>query len=350
MILRAAIALLGMMACGSVLAQEASVNGTATYRERMALPKDAIFEILLEDISRADAPAVVLGRFESGPALQQVPIPFSVPYNPSQVNPAGRYGLRARISVDGRPLFVTDRHVPALTQGAPQRHALVLRRFAGPPGPPPAPRQAMRGMYRYMADAGQFADCATGKRYPVAPEMDVAALEVAYTRAPHAPGADLLVEFDGRIAERPRRDGGGSEPTVIVDRHKAVRPGETCGAIGASVALADTYWRLTRLGDRPVETRPGQRELHLVLRQAEARATGFGGCNQFTGPYRVAGASIALGPMAATMMACLGGMEVERAYFDALGGASAWRIAGEHLELRDGSGRMLARFEARALP
>ena len=37
-----------------------TIEGTATYRERMALPKGAVFEATLEDVSRADAPAVVV--------------------------------------------------------------------------------------------------------------------------------------------------------------------------------------------------------------------------------------------------------------------------------------------------
>ena len=41
---------------------EASLTGTATYRERIALPPGAVFEATLEDVSRADAPAEVLGR------------------------------------------------------------------------------------------------------------------------------------------------------------------------------------------------------------------------------------------------------------------------------------------------
>jgi uncharacterized lipoprotein YbaY len=34
-----------------------SIQGTATYRERMALPPSAAFEATVEDVSRADAPA-----------------------------------------------------------------------------------------------------------------------------------------------------------------------------------------------------------------------------------------------------------------------------------------------------
>jgi heat shock protein HslJ len=39
-----------------------AVKGTATYRERMALPPGAVLEATLQDVSRADAPAVVIGQ------------------------------------------------------------------------------------------------------------------------------------------------------------------------------------------------------------------------------------------------------------------------------------------------
>ena len=36
---------------------ESNLTGTATYRERIALPPGAVFEATLEDVTRADAPA-----------------------------------------------------------------------------------------------------------------------------------------------------------------------------------------------------------------------------------------------------------------------------------------------------
>lgn len=39
-----------------------TIKGTATYRERMALPPAAVFEATIEDVSRADAPASVVAR------------------------------------------------------------------------------------------------------------------------------------------------------------------------------------------------------------------------------------------------------------------------------------------------
>ena len=44
------------------------LQGTATYRERIALPADAVFEAELQEISRADAPVVVLGRSTLAPS------------------------------------------------------------------------------------------------------------------------------------------------------------------------------------------------------------------------------------------------------------------------------------------
>ena len=39
-----------------------TVSGTASYRERMALPPEAVFEATLEDVSKADAPVEVIGQ------------------------------------------------------------------------------------------------------------------------------------------------------------------------------------------------------------------------------------------------------------------------------------------------
>jgi hypothetical protein len=39
-----------------------SIQGTATYRERMTLPPAAVFEAALEDVSRADSPADSIAR------------------------------------------------------------------------------------------------------------------------------------------------------------------------------------------------------------------------------------------------------------------------------------------------
>ncbi|MEX3957099.1 META domain-containing protein [Trinickia sp. EG282A] len=59
----------------------------------------------------------------------------------------------------------------------------------------------------------------------------------------------------------------------------------------------------------------------LVLSTAtgERRASGFAGCNRFSGPYALKSGKLALGPLATTRMACSGSRgELEHAYLDAL--------------------------------
>ena len=98
----------------------ARVSGTVTYRQRIALPADAVITVRVEDTSRADAPAVLVGEQRIESTGRQVPIPFSVAYDPSTISASGRYTLRARIeSADGRLLWLTTQAYPVLTMGNP---------------------------------------------------------------------------------------------------------------------------------------------------------------------------------------------------------------------------------------
>jgi uncharacterized lipoprotein NlpE involved in copper resistance len=93
---------------------------------------------------------------------------------------------------------------------------------------PLEPRLRLRGRYRYMADAGIFTECVTGRRLPVAEAEDNAALQAAYGKARGQPGDELLVQLEGRIALRPKLEGSGTVPTLVVERFLRLRPGERC--------------------------------------------------------------------------------------------------------------------------
>jgi copper homeostasis protein (lipoprotein) len=73
-----------------------SITGSASYRERIALPPEAVFEAVLLDIAIADTPARELGRVQLEPAGQP-PFLFTIPYRASELSPRGRYAVR----VDG---------------------------------------------------------------------------------------------------------------------------------------------------------------------------------------------------------------------------------------------------------
>lgn len=239
---------------------QAVVTGTAAYRERIALPPDAVLEVTLEDVSREDAPAEVLGQARVEPA-GQVPIRFEIPYDPARIQANHGYSVRARITAGGELLFATDRTNPVITRGRGTHVNLMLRK------------------------AGQ-------RSRDSAPAPDA---------APAAPDAPLV----------------------------------------------NTYWKLTELRGQPVAAIENQREAHIVLRIGEQqRVGGSGGCNRLQGGYRVEGDTIIFEKLATTMMACPQGMETEQAFLKALGEARTWKVAGQQLELKDGAGAVIARFEA----
>ena len=116
-------------ACATVWA--GTVEGTAAYRERIALPPDAVFEAELQDVSRPDAPAEVLGRARIDPAGQP-PFRFQIAYNDAAVLPGRRYVVRATVRQQGQLLFTTNRAYPlrpGWRQCAAQVAARIHRRW-----------------------------------------------------------------------------------------------------------------------------------------------------------------------------------------------------------------------------
>ncbi|MEL7292085.1 MAG: YbaY family lipoprotein [Pseudomonadota bacterium] len=95
-----------------------NITGTIAYRERIALPDDAVITVTLQDISLADAPAKVIAkhRFESNGA--QVPFEFDLAYDMQKIDARHRYSLSARIEVDGQLRFITDTVYPVITDDA----------------------------------------------------------------------------------------------------------------------------------------------------------------------------------------------------------------------------------------
>lgn len=104
-----------------------TVTGTLIYRERIALPPEATATVTLADASRADAPAVTIAEQTISPA-GQVPIPFSLAYNPATINPRARYLVRGTITLGGTLLLTSTQAYPVITQGAPTDVEVLLQR------------------------------------------------------------------------------------------------------------------------------------------------------------------------------------------------------------------------------
>jgi putative lipoprotein len=104
----------------------AALAGTITYVQRVALTPEAIVQIELKDVSRADLDAPVIAKQILRPAGKQVPLPFSLDYDPADIQPGRAYALTARITDRGQLAFVTDTKVPVLTGGAPANAEIVV--------------------------------------------------------------------------------------------------------------------------------------------------------------------------------------------------------------------------------
>lgn len=332
--------------------------GTATFEERGTLPPEAVFEAILEEVSRADAPATEIGRTHIE-VPRQSPIAFSIAYDPAAIDKRLTYVVRTRI-VDGeRLLFTSDTAHRVLTKNAPDDLVVVMKKVdssvanpspasASAENPESADRRSLKtGMFVYMADAARFTDCRTDSSLPVTMEGDYRRLEKAYLEARPGPGQPLMVTFEGHNANRPRMEGDGTEPSAIVTRFVRAWPGETCERNRAEASLTNTYWRIVRLGEDDVRTSEGQREPHLLLRADEMRYAATVGCNQLIGGYKLDGASLQFLQGLSTMMACPPPLDyLERALAQILADTRRWEITAQFLELRSKGGSPLALLQA----
>lgn len=96
------------------------VTGTVSYRERIALPDDAVIRVQIQDVSIVDAPTITIGEQVIVTGGAQVPIAFAVSYPASIIDETKIYSLSARITDGvGNLLFINDTYVPVITQDNP---------------------------------------------------------------------------------------------------------------------------------------------------------------------------------------------------------------------------------------
>lgn len=448
-----------------------TVSGTAAYRQRIAMPPEAVLTVSLEDVSRADTGATILAESKQASGERQVPLEFALQVPNSKINPGSDYTLRARIDVGGQMRYTTTRSYPVLTRGAKNKADLLLdavrpgasgqtrgsRGFAeamaetadfGPfpatfsgvapcadcPGieetltlrgdglfllrriyqdksvnpfvehgrwttegnkltlsnasgtqyyekigdetfwkldtsgnpidttaninlirfpqvEPISEAHTWRGEFRYIADAATFTDCESGIRWPVAMIGDYLTAERAYLKARNVPGAPLLVDFQGKLEQRPGMEDKVVEMAVI-DKFGGTQPKATCAtsASGNNQSIAElinTYWKLVELDGKMIPIAPShKRQIRITLESEGSRIIGFSGCNQFTGTFKQTGNELKFSQMAGTMMACVDPyMELEGRVLKMLNATTAYRIKGEQLFLLEGD-KVLARFES----
>lgn len=105
-----------------------AVTGTLNYDNFVVTPGCTI-EVRLDDVSRADAPAINLAR-QLIDSRESSPIPFKLHYEPSSIDPGHRYVVAAKISCSGELRMISDTAHPVLTQGNPVTVVVVLKPVA----------------------------------------------------------------------------------------------------------------------------------------------------------------------------------------------------------------------------
>jgi len=265
-----------------------------------------------------------------------------------------------RLRLDGNRLELrtaTDSLAITATRSAPPSAASASAAPATPASPGKA--TAAHGVTRtfaadmvYFADAALVTTCLDGQRYPVAMEADYLEMERAYSARAKPPGSPVHVTFEGTIVERPKMDGDGVEPTMVVQRFIHAWPGETCERARADASLANTYWKIVRLGATEVTTASDRREPQLRIRSAAQDGlagdyVGTVGCNTIRGSYRVVGQTMQFGAGAATRLACPPPLDaLERELGTVLTRTARWAITANTLELFDAGGASVGLFQA----
>ncbi|MDX2319905.1 MAG: YbaY family lipoprotein [Moritella sp.] len=110
---------------GGQALQQQTMTANVFYLQRIALPPGAQVSLVLEDVSKMDAPAEVIAE-QSMTAVGAPPYQLNLSYNVAQIKPQHRYALRAKITLDGQLLFTNTEQVDAFAnQGVTPSEILV---------------------------------------------------------------------------------------------------------------------------------------------------------------------------------------------------------------------------------
>jgi heat shock protein HslJ len=104
----------------------------------------------------------------------------------------------------------------------------------------------------------------------------------------------------------------------------------------ATLSFADPQkvWRLNSINGKSIDSGLPERQIpFIVFSSADNRISGSGGCNRFTGSFRLeANRHMKIGPLAATRMACFN-LSDETEFFKALDEVVSYQIRNNELTL-----------------
>ena len=165
-------AILSLLGCATASGDEGgpvpdflTLTGSVALRQPGDLPADSLLTVTLEDVSRADAPAVTLAQTQTTLHGQQAPIAFSLVYPGPAVDPRGVYAARARLTLGDQLLYTTteQNRVDALNPGPVE----LVMDSVSPASQPPKPDVPLTDTYWKLTEVnGQPVVVSDGIREP----------------------------------------------------------------------------------------------------------------------------------------------------------------------------------------
>ena len=103
------------------------VSVSATYRERIMLPPGHTLTVRIEDVSRADAPSLVIAETRQQLDGRAPPYAVTLSVPNDRIDSRMEYAARAEIrDASGALRFTTDTRHSVLTRGAPNSADIVM--------------------------------------------------------------------------------------------------------------------------------------------------------------------------------------------------------------------------------
>lgn len=107
-----------------------TITGSVTYRQRVALPANALVKVQLLQIVEPEAPPNEIAEQQIQTNGRQVPISFSLTYNPEDISPNQSYEVIASILVDGELRWINTTRYQVLTQGNPKQIEVIVDAYS----------------------------------------------------------------------------------------------------------------------------------------------------------------------------------------------------------------------------
>lgn len=348
----------------SPAAAAATVSGSVTYAGDITLPAGAVINVALVDVT--NGANTVLGTQQINPDGNTSPIPFEIGYSKSAIIQAHEYVIEADVTAGGQKLLESATTIPVITRGNPVQ-AVQAPLVAAKPGAanadvaaglvgkvwalmslggnPPLPNSQIGAVFTAEGNLSGFDGCNTY----------VATYQTSGSSLTITPGAQTMVACAEDVSKQSKSflDALTATASYEIDGNELRlinADGKTVATFQAAAQeLAGTAWNVVTFNNGKQAVVSSAIPGVGISFGSDGMASGFSGCNTFTGSYTASGNKLAIGPLATTRKACTepkGAMEAEAQYLAALQAATNYQVQGQMLSMQLSTGETAAEFAA----